>query len=74
MVKTRIWQWVSKGWEKYYESNRVKKKKFQDHYVKQIAVETIKTKKSEKDERGERNYIKVPLNLHRNPSKFLKNP
>ena len=48
MVKKSIWQWVSKDREKYLESNHVKKKKFRDHYVKQIAVETIRTKKVKK--------------------------
>ena len=65
---------MSKDQEKYSESNRVKKFFFRDHYVKQIAVETIRTKKSTKEERGERNCTKVPLNLHKNPPKFLKNP
>ena len=48
MVKKSIWQWVSKEQEKYSESNRVKKFFFRDHYVKQIAVETIRTKKVKK--------------------------
>ena len=48
MVKKSTWQWVSKDQEKYSESNRVKKFFFRDHYVKQIAVETIRTKKVKK--------------------------
>ena len=60
MVKKSIWQLVSKDREKYLESNRVKKKKFRDHYVKQIAVETIRTKKIKK-KRDEREIAQKSL-------------
>ena len=51
---------MSKDQEKYSESNRVKKKKIRDHYVKQIAVETIRTKKIKK-KREEREIAQKSL-------------
>ena len=74
MVKKKYMTMSVKKSRKILWMQPCQEKKIRDHYVKQIAVEMIKTKKNEKEERRERNCKKNPSKfVKKHPLKFLKN-